>query len=109
MRAVVFTHHARSDLRRIMRFIARRSRSKALAETFIAAALARCHRMAVCATEVGRPRPDIGPAYRSLPFGRYLIIHRYEPDRLVIVRILSAYLNADPNAIRAADDDPDDA
>lgn len=92
-----------------MRFIARRSHSKALAEDFIAGVLARCYRMAARATEVGRPRPDIGPGYRSLPFGRYIIIHRYDPHRLVIVRVLSAYLNAEPTAIRAGDDDPDGA
>lgn len=36
----------------------------------------------------GRARPELGPSVRSLPVGRYVVLHRIEADRVLILRVL---------------------
>jgi toxin ParE1/3/4 len=40
---------------------------------------------------IGRRRDELLPGLRSVPEGRYLIFYRLLPERVEIVRILSAY------------------
>ena len=37
---------------------------------------------------MGRPRPEIGPDYRRMPVGDYVIFYRILPDRVEIARVL---------------------
>ncbi|WP_407919191.1 type II toxin-antitoxin system RelE/ParE family toxin [Deferrisoma camini] len=40
---------------------------------------------------MGRQRPELGPAVRSFPVGRYVVFYRLTGDTVEIVRVISAY------------------
>jgi toxin ParE1/3/4 len=38
--------------------------------------------------QIGAPREDLAPGYRSLPVGRHVIFYRVADDEIVILRVL---------------------
>ncbi|MCC6719302.1 MAG: type II toxin-antitoxin system RelE/ParE family toxin [Acetobacteraceae bacterium] len=79
----VIAPSAATDLADILQFIARDRPAAALAVVDRPEAASR--RIAE-RPHVGRARPDIGHQLRAHSAGRYLIIYRVEPDRVLIVR-----------------------
>ncbi|MEJ1161060.1 type II toxin-antitoxin system RelE/ParE family toxin [Prosthecomicrobium sp. N25] len=107
VRPVAFRTAARRDLRDIARYIARESGSRATAEAFVGRLIGHCFRLARLEATAGRIRADIGPEYRSTPFGRYVIIFRYDGSTFLVVAILSAYRDLRPVVVRRNDRDPE--
>lgn len=77
---LVYRAAARRALAEIAAHIARESGSRAVAESFVDKLTARCERLASLPGLFGRPRPDLGRDYRSLPFGNYVIFLRYADE-----------------------------
>jgi plasmid stabilization system protein ParE len=80
-------------LAEIAAHIARESGNRAVAENFIERLLSYCERLASLLGLLGRPRPELGLDYRSVPFGNYVIFLRYadEPgprSHLYVVHII---------------------
>jgi plasmid stabilization system protein ParE len=75
----------------IIDFLADRSGSLALARQFAADLRTRCRHWATLRSEVGRPRPDLGEAIRSVAIGNYIVLLRYRPGRLEVLRIVEGH------------------
>ena len=44
---------------------------------------------------MGRPRPELGQDIRTVPFGNYIIVFRYERDRFEVVNIVEGHRDID--------------
>jgi toxin ParE1/3/4 len=82
------TDQATDDLVEAALFIAKDSISAA--ERFVIE-VTRRYRLLAESPGLGRPREDLGPGLRSLPFKSYIIFYREIPDGVQIVRFLSGY------------------
>ena len=51
---------------------------------------------------MGRARPELGEEIRSMPAGNHVVFYRPSPQAIVLVRVLSGYMEVD--AVRLADD-----
>ena len=89
-----FAPTARADLENHQDYIAGDRPHASLA--WVERLAQRCHKLAQNPGR-GRPREDLRPGLRSLPFGRYLIYYRPTPRGVEIVRVLHA--SRDQNAI----------
>jgi toxin ParE1/3/4 len=90
---LVFRAAARRALAEIAAHIARESGSRASAENFIDRLTAYCEHLASLPGLLGRPRPELGRDYRSIPFGSYVIFLRYGDeetprDHLYVVHVI---------------------
>ena len=106
---LVFLESAKRDLADIAARIERDSMSRATADTFIDKLIAYCQRLAALPGLLGRARPELRAAYRSVTFGNYVIFLTYESegigprDLLKIVHVLwgardlDAYFNENPD------------
>ncbi len=95
MPELVFTPAANADLIAIAEHIEQQTGSLASAERYAGRILAKCTALASVASIMGRPRQELLPELRSVPFGNYLIFIRYmpsidRPDQLEIVNIVHA-------------------
>ena len=88
MRRLNILDAAKDDLTGIASAIAESSGSVVVAERFIAKIITKCSRMALLRTLLGRPRPELRPDLRSIPFGNYVIFFRYTDKTLDIVNVL---------------------
>jgi len=77
---LVYRTAARRDIARIAGEIARESRSRAVADGFIAKLTGFCERIAKLPGLMGRARPELGSDYRSTTFDKYLIFLRYTDE-----------------------------
>jgi toxin ParE1/3/4 len=77
---LVFRAAARRALAEIAAHIARESGNHAVAENFIERLISYCERFASLPGLLGRPRPELGRTYRSVPFGNYVIFLRYADE-----------------------------
>ncbi len=84
-----FSGPALSDLRDIRRYIA--EDDPRAAKRFIGELVNLCERLAAV-PELGRARPELGPGYRGLPFGRYLIVYRIA-DAVEVLRVVHGARN----------------
>jgi toxin ParE1/3/4 len=82
-----FTPSARADLESHQDYIARDRPLASL--TWVERLAQRCHTLAHN-PGWGRPREDLRPNLRSLPFGRYMIYYRVTQKGVEIVRVLHA-------------------
>jgi toxin ParE1/3/4 len=94
-------------------FIEQESQDRAVAEAFVDKLTGYCEHLARLPGLLGRPRPELGPDYRSTTFGNYVIFLRYADEEsprshLYIVHVLhgardiDAYFGQHPG-----DDRPD--
>ena len=95
MHELIFTPAANTDLIEIARQIELESGSLETSERFVGRVIDKCEALAALNSILGRPRPELLPDLRSVPFGNYLIFIRYLPslqqsERLEIVNILHA-------------------
>ena len=80
-----FTPMAEQDLEAIADYIATDNPMRAL--TFVRELLAHCQRITLNPPGY-RPRPELGDGIRSCAHGNYVIFFEFDPDSVVIVRIL---------------------
>lgn len=102
--AVFFRPEALDDLGDIFRFVRRSSGNTSVAASFVRRIKARCDRIGD-APRAGRPRDDLAPGLRTVPFERSAVIaYLVEDDRVRIVNVF--YGGKDYEALyRLSDDD----
>ena len=91
MRRAVFVTSVRRDLAQILAYVSEQSGSVSFAENFVARLRAQCRKLASLPGELGRPRPDVGPAIRSFPFRGYLIFFRYSGENFEVLKIVEGH------------------
>jgi plasmid stabilization system protein ParE len=91
LRRVKFLGTVRADLLVIRSYIADQSGSRSVAQQFMVLLREQCHRLASLPGELGRPRPDVGPAIRSVPFRGYLIFFRYSGENFEVLKIVEGH------------------
>lgn len=87
MRRLVFQPSAREDLNDILRYIARQSRSREVAASFVQVLREQCRALASLPGTLGRSRPDLGNDTRSFSIRGYVIVFRYEPGPLRVISV----------------------
>jgi toxin ParE1/3/4 len=78
---VVYRPEAISDLQEIFRFVAEASQSQSVATRFVNRIMARCRKIGDV-PKGGRPRDDLAPGLRTVPFERTAVI-AYRVDHVV--------------------------
>ena len=110
MTRLVYRAAARRALADIAAHISRESGSRAVAENFVDRLDAYCAKLASLPGLLGRPRPELGGGYRSLPFGNYVIFLRYADEdgprsHLYVVHIIHGARDID-RLLAPADPEP---
>lgn len=80
MPRLVFLDSARRDLADIAAYIERESQDRERALEFVDKLVAHCEKLASLSTMMGRARPELRPAFRSVTFGNYVIFLTYESE-----------------------------
>jgi toxin ParE1/3/4 len=91
LRRATFLASVRTDLLAIRGYIAEQSGSRSVAQQFMVLLREQCHHLASLPGELGRPRPEIGPAIRSFPFRGYLIFFRYAGERFEVLKVVERH------------------
>ncbi len=76
------------QLRGIARYMLEQTGDDRAGERFVRDLEARILKLAALPGTLGRPRPELGEAIRSLPHHGYIIIFRYEEVIVDVVQIL---------------------
>ena len=110
MPRLVYRKAARRDLDEIAAFIKRESQDRAVAKAFVNKLFRHCEHLAQLPGLLGRPRPELGPGYRSTTFGSYVIFLRYADEDsprspLYIVRVLHGSRDMDAYFRQHSDDE----
>ncbi|GEP01087.1 type II toxin-antitoxin system RelE/ParE family toxin [Methylobacterium haplocladii] len=102
---VVISGEADADLLQIYRWVYEASRDPQVADRFLDRLISRCDRIGD-APRGGRPRDDLEPALRTMPFEHSAVIaYRVEPDHVLITNIF--YGGRDYEALYRGHDDTD--
>ena len=88
MRKVIYLKESKADIKEISAYIVEMSGSFEAAERFVATLRAQCRKIAGLATLLGRQREDLRNGIRTFPFKGYVLVFRYEKDRLEVVNII---------------------
>lgn len=80
MARLVFRTAARRAIAEIASYVADASGDRAAADRFVSQLIDHCEKLARLPGSVGRPRPELGPNYRSSVFGNYVVFFRYGHD-----------------------------
>ena len=91
MRKLVYRPEARQDLNDILRYIVRASKNPVVAKGFVDALREQCAKLASLPGTLGRPRPELGPDFRSYAHRGYVIILVYRPKTLEIVSVIEGH------------------
>jgi toxin ParE1/3/4 len=78
---------AEADLDDIWLYVVKESASIEIANQLIDTITDRFFTLG-CFPNLGRPRPDFGPGYRTLAVGDYLVVYRVETEDALILRVL---------------------
>ena len=89
-RVPVFSDAALRDLEEIFEFLGEQLGELQRARAFVNSIVTQIEKIAAFPTVLGRPRENLAPGLRSLPFRGYLIFMRYQEDSLFVVNILHA-------------------
>lgn len=92
MSTYILSDQALKDLDEIVTFIG--NRNPASVVPFVDAVIACCERLAQF-PGMGRKRDELLPLVRSFPVGDYLIFYQPHPVGIVIVRVISGYMDLD--------------
>ncbi|ARM88369.1 toxin-antitoxin system toxin RelE/ParE family protein [Rhizobium sp. CIAT894] len=101
---VVYRPEALGDLRQIYITVADMSQSNVIANRFVKRIMARCSKIGD-APNGGRPRDDLAPGLRTVPFERSAVIAYHVSDAVEIVNVF--YGGRDYEALFRLDDDED--
>ncbi|MBY3196108.1 type II toxin-antitoxin system RelE/ParE family toxin [Rhizobium leguminosarum] len=102
---VIYRPEALSDLRQIYIDIADMSRSHVIANGFVKRIMTRCRKIGD-APNGGRPRDDLMPGLRTVPFEHSAVIAYHVTDAVEIVNVF--YGGRDYEALFRAGDDEDE-
>jgi len=91
VRRLAFRDAAVADLGAILEYLARESGSEVVGRRFVDGLRAQCRKLASLPGTLGRPRPDLRPGLRRYVHRGYVILFRYEPDKLIVVRVLEGH------------------
>jgi toxin ParE1/3/4 len=72
-----YLEQAKHDLIQIKRYIARESGSNEIALRYIERLRRQCRRLATLPGTRGKARPELAEGIRSIPYGNYVILFRY--------------------------------
>jgi plasmid stabilization system protein ParE len=86
-----YLEQAKHDLIQIKRYIARQSGSKETALRYMEKLRQQCRRLATLPGTMGRARPELAEGIRSIPYGNYVILFRYNGPYLEIVSIIEGH------------------
>lgn len=86
-----YLEQAKDDLIQIRRYIARGSGSKEIAARYIEKLRQECRQLASLPGTMGRARPELAEGVRSIPYGNYVILFRYNGPYLEIVSIIKGH------------------
>lgn len=86
-----YFEQAKNDLIQIKRYIARVSGSNEIALRSMEKLRQECRRLAALPGTVGRARPELAEGIRSIPYGNYVILFRYNGPYLEIVSIIEGH------------------
>ncbi|PDS78127.1 type II toxin-antitoxin system RelE/ParE family toxin [Rhizobium sp. L43] len=103
---VIYRPEALGDLRQIYIDIADRSQSNVTANRFVKRIMARCRKIGN-APNGGRPRDDLAPGLRTVPFEHSAVIAYHVADAVEIVNIF--YGGRDYEALFRVGDDEDES
>lgn len=95
MRRVVYLAAARRDLLAIFTYIHSQSGSLTAARQFVDRLRSQCRKIASLPGLLGRPRCELLPDLRSMPFLGYVIFFRYQNDFVEIIDILEGHRDID--------------
>lgn len=95
MRRLVYLRDARNDILDIQEFVTRSSGSAEVGRRFIGTLRRQCQKLASLPGTLGRPRPELGPGFRSFPNGNYLIFFRYVRDTFEVIGIVEGHCDLD--------------
>ena len=95
MRRVRFQRTARQDVIEIVDYITRRAGDRTTAARFAIVLQDRCRHVASLPGTLGKPRPDLGDDLRSIAARNYVIVFRYEPGTLRVIRIVEGHRSAE--------------
>ncbi len=102
---VIYRPEALNDLRQIYILIADMSQSHVTANRFVKRIMARCRKIGD-APNGGRPRDDLSPGLRTVPFERSAVIADHVTDAVEIVNVF--YGGRDYDALFREGDDVDE-
>jgi toxin ParE1/3/4 len=107
---LVYRKSARRDIAEIAAFIEKESQDRTVAKAFVDKLIGYCEHLAQLPGLLGRPRPELGPGYRSTTFGNYVIFLRYADkdsprSHLYIVHILHGSRDLDAYFSQRSDDE----
>lgn len=85
------TPQAQRDVSGIARYIAETSGHRKVATDFTTGLLSKCHGLAGRSAILGRPRDELLPGLRSLPYRGYVIFFTYLPEGVEIVTIIHGH------------------
>jgi toxin ParE1/3/4 len=107
---LVYRAAARRAIAEIAAYIAGESRSRATADAFVERLTRYCEHLAELPGLIGRPRPELGPDYRSITFGSYVIFLRFADQEslrshLYVVHVIHGARDIDASAIPHADNE----
>ena len=86
-----YFEQAKNDLIQIKRYIARESGSNEIALHYMEKLRQECRRLATLPGTIGRARPELEEGIRSIPYGNYVILFRYNGPYLEIVSIIEGH------------------
>ncbi|GLS17656.1 plasmid stabilization protein [Labrys miyagiensis] len=113
MRRLSYTFAARRDFIAIQTYITRESGNPALGRRFTDRLRRQCRKLASLPGLMGRLRPELRSDIRSFAYQGYIILLRYEEDRLQIVNVveghrdIEAFFSRGSSASPAPGEDPD--
>jgi plasmid stabilization system protein ParE len=86
-----YLEQAKSDLIHIKRYISKESGSKTVAIDYLEKLRQQCQKLAELPGIMGRARSELMEGIRSLPYGNYIILFRYNGSLVEIVSIIEGH------------------
>ncbi len=86
-----YLEQAKADFIQIKRYISRESGSNEIAIRYTEQLRQQCRRLAELPGTMGRARPELMEGIRSLPYGNYVILFRYNGSFVEIVSIIEGH------------------
>ncbi len=86
-----YLEQAKTDLLQIKRYLARESGDNTLAIKYTEKLRQQCRKLAELPGIMGRARPELMEGVRSIPYGNYVILFRYNRDFVEIISVIEGH------------------